>query len=238
MVMPLMLRRSGGKVPTDAQWANVTLLLHMNGANGATTFQDSSASAKAVTANGNAQLSTATPKFGTSCGLFDGSGDYLTVGDHADFDLGSGDFTIEGWARRTALPSVAYGLLTKRVATSNYAPFNLEITASAQLRAQVSTTGSSWVSITSSTTLTLNSYDHWAFVRNGGTLYLFINGQSVGSAAVSGALMTNTAAVVIGGASSTAEYGWTGSLDEVRITKGVARYTGNFTPPTEAFPNH
>ncbi|WP_081667957.1 LamG domain-containing protein [Metapseudomonas resinovorans] len=233
LINPYILAASGN----DPSFASVVLLAHMDGSNGSTTFLDSSTTVKTITTNGNAQLSTTDQKFGTACGLFDGTGDYLTVADHADLDFGSGDFTIEGFVRRQATPSVVYGIFTKRDSTANFAPFNLEMKSTGGLAAQVSTTGSSWVTIDSTVGLSLNAYHHLALVRDGTTLRLFIDGIADGTATVSGALMTNTAPLNIGAASSSAEYGWNGRLDEVRITKGVARYTANFTPPTAAFPD-
>ncbi|MEJ0012775.1 MAG: hypothetical protein WDM94_09155 [Bauldia sp.] len=60
-----------------------------------TTFVDSSASGRTITANGNAQVDTAQAKFGGASALFDGAGDYLTVPASADFNFGTGDFTVE-----------------------------------------------------------------------------------------------------------------------------------------------
>lgn len=233
------IQRTGGRFTpqSDANFSSVVLLAHMDGFDTSTVFLDNSASAKSITAAGNAQLSTTNPKFGTACGLFDGTGDYLSVDNHSDFDFGAGNFTIEMWVMRQASPSVVYGLLAKRTSTSNFAPFNLELKNTGGLTAQVSTTGSSWVTINSSSGLSLNTYYHIALVRDGTTLRLFIDGTADGTESVSGSLTTNTTPLIIGAASSTAEFGWNGRLDEIRITKGVARYTSNFTPPSAAFPD-
>src|SRR3990167_5305793 len=75
------------------------LMLHMDGTDGATTFTDSSDNAKTMTAVGNAQIDTAQSKFGGASGLFDGTGDWLTTPDSTDWDLGTGDFTIDFWIR-------------------------------------------------------------------------------------------------------------------------------------------
>jgi hypothetical protein len=69
----------------------------MDGANGSTTFTDSSPNALTVTAAGNAQISTTQKKYGTGAMYFDGTGDYVATGDHADFTLGSADFTVDFW---------------------------------------------------------------------------------------------------------------------------------------------
>ena len=79
-----------------------TMLLHMDGANLGTTFTDSSVGAKTFTANGNAKTSTTTPKFGTASALFDGTGDWIETPNHADFAMGTCDFTIEMFVKRGA----------------------------------------------------------------------------------------------------------------------------------------
>src|SRR3990167_9675179 len=76
------------------------LLLHCDGVDAATSFPDVSASAHTVTANGNAQVDTAQSKFGGASLIVDGTGDYLSVPDHADWDFGTGDFTVDFWFRR------------------------------------------------------------------------------------------------------------------------------------------
>ena len=84
----------------DPYWANVVLLLHMDGTDGSTTFTDSSSYARAMTAAGNAQIDTAEFKFGTASGLFDGTGDSVQTPNGADFQF-LGDFTVEAWVRPT-----------------------------------------------------------------------------------------------------------------------------------------
>lgn len=223
--------------PTDPYFSSVVLLAHMDGADASTVFTDSSPLANAIAAVNTAALSTTNPKFGTACCLLNGSTSRLSVSDSPAFDFGSGDFTIEGWARPEGTPSVAYGLMNKRASSAVYSPFNAEITTSRRMRAQVSTTGSSWVTINSSVVLALNTYAHWAITRSGSTLRLFVDGVLDGAVSVSGALMTNSAALSIGATAANGDYGWLGRLDETRITKGVARYTESFTPPTAPFPN-
>lgn len=221
--------------PTDPYFSSVVLLAHMDGADASTVFTDSSSLAHTITAVDTAALSTTNQKYGTACCVLNGSTSRLSVADSPAFDFGSGDFTIEGWARPEGTPSVAYGLVNKRASSAVYSPFNAEINTSRRVVAQVSTTGSSWQSITGATVLALNTYAHWAVVRSGGTLRLFVNGILDGSVSVSGALMTNSAALSIGAAAANGDYGWLGRLDETRITKGAARYTESFTPPAAPF---
>src|SRR3990167_9944086 len=94
-------------------------LLHCDGTDAATTFTDSSVSAHTVTAVGNAQIDTAEKKFGTASGLFDGAGDYLSIPDHADFDLSGGIWTVDGWFRTTSLAAIQ-GLWGQSTDADNY----------------------------------------------------------------------------------------------------------------------
>ncbi|MCH7827478.1 MAG: hypothetical protein IIC75_05850 [Bacteroidetes bacterium] len=83
------------------------LMLHMNGTDTSTVFTDDSASAHSVTANGNAQIDTAQSVFGGASGLFDGTGDYLSIPDNADFDVGGGDWCVDFRVRFNTVPTGA-----------------------------------------------------------------------------------------------------------------------------------
>ena len=185
---------------------------------------------------GNAQISTSVKKYGTGSIYLDGTGDALLALSNPQGDFGSGNFTLEGWFYQTATSNQGY--FSKRANISSYSPFLVQYDAN-QLTAFLSTSGSSWaVTINASTNPSTNTWNHIAFVRNGSTATLYLNGTSVGSASISGSLMTNSTPVVIGAEASDANNCFNGYIDDVRITKGYARYTSNFTPPTAAFPNN
>ena len=93
-------------------------LLHFNGADASTTFIDESG--KTWTASGNAQIDTAQSKFGGASGLFDGTGDSITTPDHADFDVGSGDFTVDFWMRQNTAWT---GGVLGQYSGSDFSPF-------------------------------------------------------------------------------------------------------------------
>ena len=88
---------------TESYDSYTKLMLHMEGSDGSTTFTDEIG--KAVTANGNAQIDTAQKKFGAASGLFDGTGDYLTLANSNDWSFGSGDFTIDFWVNHATTPT-------------------------------------------------------------------------------------------------------------------------------------
>jgi hypothetical protein len=227
--------------PADPFIGSVSLLLHGDGTNGSTTIIDSSPSPKTVTAVGDAQISTTQSKFGGASIAFDGTGDYLTVPDNADFEFGSGNFTAEAWVYPAASPNqpiimgqwdgVGGGTGLSWVIT-------LSNNSSRNLRFLVSTNGSTAADSVSSSPLTLNAWSHVALVRSGDVFTAYLNGTSAVSYTISaGASLFNAPNVITIGASSTANSPFNGYIDDLRITKGIARYTANFTPPTAAFPD-
>jgi hypothetical protein len=206
------------KTPLDQDYRNVSLLLHGDGANGSTTIVDNSPTPKTVTAVGNAQISTAQSKFGGSSIAFDGNGDYLQVTIEA---LGVSDYTIEAWLYYAASA-------TKRVLQVTGNQNNIEQFTDGRIRFF---DGSS-VYDTAASTAPSNTWYHFAFSRSGSTGRLFVNGQQ--------ALSFSTSVNATGGLwwiGGITNNHWQGYMDDFRLTKGVARYTSNFTPPTAPFPD-
>jgi hypothetical protein len=211
---------------TDPSFSSVSLLLHMNGSNNSTTFTDNSSNAFTVTVNGSPVISTAQSKFGGASGLFDGSANSrLTVPSSSAFDLSSGDFTIELWIYISTIKDC--GLVAK--STNNWA-----------LRLR-SNGGLAWNAngsqlITGSATLSSGTWNHVAVVKSGSTTTLYANGAADGTTTSSP--VNTTSVVTIGNnPSALTTQAFNGHIDDLRITKGVARYTANFTPPIEAFPD-
>jgi hypothetical protein len=188
---------------------------------------------------GNAMVSTSVKKYGTGSLAFDGTGDWLSVPDSQNFNFGSGNFTIEFWIYLNSV-SGTIGILGKRTNEANYAPFIMIVTSSA-LKVYMSINGSLWaVNGLSTSTLSTSTWYNIAVTRSGSTVYMFLNGTSVGSTGtLSGALMTNTSPLYIGADSGSPSGSSTlnGYIDDLRVTKGYARYTANFTPPTSQFPD-
>jgi hypothetical protein len=216
----------------DPNFANVSLLLHMNGTNGGTSFVDSSSSAKTITAFGNAQTSTAQSKFNGSSGLFDGNGDEVyTATGLTDLDFGTGDWTIECFARWASISN--YQTIYDR----GYTDANglLIQTGNGTGTWIVYTSGSSRVTETSSSPSTGVWY-HYAIVQSGTTITIYRDGVAAGSGSNTVSL-SSASASSIGAKYTNASFGFAGNLAEFRITKGVARYTSDFTPPSAAFPD-
>jgi hypothetical protein len=214
----------------DANFGDVSLLLHMDGSNGSTTFTDSSSNGTSITVIGNAQLSTAQKKFGTASGYFDGTGDELRYTSPAL----SGDFTAEAFVYPDPQTKRFPIFMAPKWETSpsgrivvSYDPENTADKFQCRVGDNL---------ITPTNTSSTGQWYHIAVVRSGSSVSFFLNGVLQGSQSFSGSIASNTA--YIGGVSSnSADNAFKGYIDEFRITNGVARYTSNFTPPTAAFLN-
>jgi hypothetical protein len=202
--------------------ANTTLLVNgMNaGAYDATTIND-------METVGDAKVSTAVSKFGGSSMYFDGTGDWLTTPSSSSFNLSSGNWTVEGWYYPTAYSgsnnvifylgaSSGDKLVVATIGTSGYLYYLLN--------------GS--VVVSSTTAGSLNTWSHFALVKNGSTTTLYLNGTSLGT--TTSVPTSSSKSLTIGTDAGGAVY--QGYIDDFRVTNGVARYTANFTPPTAAFP--
>ena len=218
-------------------WDSYTkLMLHCDGTDAATTFTDEIG--KTVTANGDAQLDTAQKKFGTASGLFDGTGDYLSVPDADDWNFGTSDFTIDFWFRTTDV-TLNQGWIQQRVDANN--EWNIRYTgATGILFFGCVSSGISTINLTTDASISLsnNTWHHISIVRNGSAqaFLIFIDGisKAYSDSGSNGSMPDLAAAFEIGRvtASSTTINGW---IDEFRVSKGIARFTANFTVSTAAY---
>jgi hypothetical protein len=220
-----------GSTLVDPDYANVSLLLHMDGANGSTVFTDVSPSPKTVTAVGNAQISTAQSKFGGASGYFDGNGDYLLLPDSTAWDFTS-SFTIEFWLYVIAFDTSG-ALFVSQKSGSGTGGFEFFCTQTGQLylnRSNVSIAAGPSAGV-----LTTGAWHHLAATWDGSTYRIFFNGTSVASTSSTSPLANVSGDLVIGTYTNSTVYDLNGYIDDLRITKGVARYTANFTPPDAPF---
>lgn len=225
---------SGSGPAGDPYFSQVTLLAQFQGTNGSQTFIDSSSQHNAMsTYTGNPTISTANFTGTATSSLSSSFANQSSVtfdnsNGAANF---SGDFTIEAWTYLTTVNSyptimrvsTGTGYFLLRAAGTDY-EFDANGT---HLYAQGGATNN------------VGQWTHIAVCRSGSTLALYVNGVSAATGTKSG---------TIGGTNSTSgsaciswpsggEY-WNGYLQDVRITNGVARYTGAFTPPTTLFPTN
>jgi hypothetical protein len=240
----------------DSYYSSVSLLLAMDGSNNSTVFTDYGPSARAVTANGNAKISTAQSKFGGSSAFFDGTGDFLSVANSDAFDFGSGDFAIEAWIY-IAANSNADADGNKGATICN--TWNTGATTISgwifAVLGNTSTTGvglqlDSWNAgnatlFRATASISQSAWHHVAASVVGGTRRIYLDGV----------LVTNTQTIAVGsgytqvnstgnnlriGNSQNINYPleFNGYIDDLRITKGNGRgYTGStITVPTAASP--
>ena len=226
-------------VPLDASYPNVLLLLHGDGANGSTTIVDNSPSPKTVTTVGNAQISTAQSKFGGASIALDGSGDYLRAGPDSNLALGAGDFTVEAFIYLTSLSSNPVIASSRALNVSGELYWWFYVTSTGQLAFQSrSLAGTQYIARSATSAITTNTWYYVAAVRQSNVLTVYVNGVAGPTTVNDGGNNLSESYVGVGifNFPGYVAYG-SGYIDDFRITKGVARYTSNFTPPTEPFPN-
>jgi hypothetical protein len=186
------------------------------------------ANGKTVTINGNARLSTAQKKFGTASLALDGSGDYARVLPTADFGFGTSNWTIELWLYKTGSTGAIQQLIDFRSTAPQIAP-TLYLTEVGILKFNVN----AFDVITGAAAVANNTWTHIAVSKSGTSTKLFVNGVQ------SGSTYTDNNNYIQGPVTIGARYdgaqGALGYIDEVRISKGVAKYTSNFAVPTSEF---
>ena len=217
--------------PSDDQFNRVSFLSHFEGANNGVNnaFDDGSTSNHTVTAAGNVTQGSFGPfarpdgEFG---GAFDGDGDYLTVASSSDFDFGTGNFTWECFVYQTSRSNFQAIMLQDDYPTGNSISCWLSDSGQASIYYEGGSTH-----FTTTATVPLNTWTHLAWVRKGtGTneFSIYING----TAQVSGAMNTSFDQDGISiGQKANGTFEFIGNISNVRIVKGTAVYTGNFTLP-------
>lgn len=204
----------------------------MDGSNGSTTFTDSSSNAFTMTASANAQISTTQSKFGGSSGYFDGNGDSVTASANAAFSFGTGNFTIEGWFYSLTSGATQRGMIDFRSVATGTNGLMLREDGSGFL---VFLNNATFLS--TATGRTANTWQHVALVRNGSTVTLYVDGTSRASA-TSSANMTDDRFRLSGFVDTqSSSFAYNGYMDDIRVTKGIARWNANFTVPSAAFPD-
>lgn len=241
--MQVAALHAGSGVATDPHFASVVLLTAFDGEDGATVATDDSNSAHTLTFAGNAQIDTASSKFGGASLLCDGTGDWINITDHANWQL-DGEFTIEAWVRPnhgSAATSTIVGQWTNINPNCNFhLSYNFGSATAKRFQFTMDADGNptGQVSITPlQEDIDQSVFHHVAVDRDSGdTIRLYLDGVMKGSATLSGG--PNVSGNLRIGDRGTGTAPFNGWIDEIRITKGVARYAndGGFTPPTTAFP--
>ena len=161
---------------------------------------------------------------GSAGGFADTANSYLEAADSADWDFGTGDWTIDLWAKAT-------GTATDTMWDSGTTTDGVCIRFNWSTSIIVYVQG---ISHTFATTLSLNTWYHIAVVRYSGTIMCFQDGVQIGSTEAETGNVTVNSAVRVGGAIDSS-WRFVGNLDEIRVSKGYARWIANFTPPTSEY---
>jgi hypothetical protein len=215
----------------DPNFANVSLLLHGNGTNGSTTFTDSSSNALVVTSVGDAKINTTTFKFPTGSIALDGTGDFLIVTGGTGFEYGTGNFTIECFVYFNSV-SGAKIIYDQRITgneTQRPTIYHNGTVLTYYVAGDRITGG----------TLTTGVWHHIAVSRSGTSTRMYLNGTQIGSTYTDNTNYLNGVNRPLIGSDGFAGANFlNGFVDDLRVTKGVARYTGaTITVPTSQFPD-
>jgi len=185
---------------------------------------------------GDAQIDTTTKKYGTGSIEFDGNGDYLRgIAANAGMNPQSGDYTVEFWAYISSLPGAEQPIVA--TITSGGTGLLIGLAGGGNVNKMQHAIGNLSVgnpTVVDASNFPTSQWVHVAAVRNSGTIYLYINGTSVGTpTSATGTISQSTITV---GAWPPANAFFNGLIDDLRIST-IARYTANFTPPTAEFPD-
>jgi Concanavalin A-like lectin/glucanases superfamily len=204
------------------------LLLNADGINGQSIFIDNSPFLKTILPYGDVITDTNVKKNGLASVYYDGTGDYLKTPDDDDFNFGAGDFTIDFWVNFSSLNSDQC-LFSQP--SSGYSPIILIYYSSTnKLQIQGSVDGTTWQfnAPTATPPFVINTWYHVALVRNGTNWRVYINGNNVIETAQTLTLFNSSEYFFIGGNGHGQLLN--GYLDDFRVSKGIARWTSNFTP--------
>jgi len=217
--------------------ANTVLSIHSDHAPDSISFEDSSPYNHSITPQGNIQHKETQKIFGKSAIYFDGSGDYLEVPDSDDWYFGSEDFTIDFWVRFNQIPSDNFVHLISQYPddTTLWTLYldNRNSLGNPGLRFGARNGGSDVISLSqgSMTGWSPGTWYHVALIRYGEEFYLFKDGVSIVTQSGSTPMPQAASTLKINGRQLAGGNEFTGYMDELRISKGIARWTSNFTPP-------
>lgn len=215
------------------------ILAHFDGPDLSTSFVDETG--KTFTAVGTAHIDWSQKRYGSSAMVGDGAGGGFTTPDHADFNLGSGNFTIEAWFRIDATDAGGSQRLMagqiNSTSTAASTSFYIERMSTNKMRALfgIGAGNVSVQSLANYTGSTNPGWHHFAVVRSGTSLMMFIDGVLQNTSAMVGTVNNSTNLLAIGRGGEIATASWKGWIDEFRLSL-IARYTAagfeeNLTSP-------
>ena len=220
--------------------ANTALMLHFDGTNGGTTFTDNAPSPHTIMVSGDTNTSTAQKKFGTASGYFDGTGDFLRIATSGDgsYVMGTGNFTVDFWAYDVKVADPDSTVV--QIGRGQFGACIGYVHSGGNFVLYLSSSNGGWqiASAVSMGALPGAAWAHYALVRNGNTWTTYKDGTQVSQFSDSASLYVGDEDMQIG------RYTYTdnsttnemeGYIDELRVSKGVARWTADFTPPAAPY---
>ena len=228
--LPLDYIKTFGSTAGDDQFAKVTAMFNFDGSDGDTTTAGLDASNKnlSVSYSSGDQLSNTQKKFGATS-LY--VADNVTISSSDGFNFGTGDFTIEGWYYLTQLNN---HFLYDQWASSSTGAGNNQIYVKSNEGGAIRVYYDGSSKFTTTGGFSLNTWTHLAVVRYSNTIKVYFNGTADGTTQSYSGQYGKTGDLYIGdqhagGGGAPQMY-----VDDFRVTKGLARYTSNFTAPTTA----
>jgi len=222
-----------GSTVGDVYFPQTKLLLPFDGANGATTTSDLSNSNHTVTFGGNAEISTVQSKFGGSSLSLDGSS-YLSIPTSSSWTVGSSDYSADMWIKTTDGVADLVSAF-KQAAPNNGWLFGIGFHTVTDGKLAFYNASSSYELFGGTAFVNDGDWHHVAFTKSGATLRLFVDGVLDATGTITITSTNSGEAILIGrdNNASPSRY-YSGYLDELRISQGIARWTAAFTPPTSA----
>ncbi|BAQ93847.1 gp88 [uncultured Mediterranean phage uvMED] len=209
------------------------------------TVNDASANGHSVTASGNAAISNSQAKFGSYSLLLDGTGDYLTISDDASLEFGSGDLTIEAFFYEN--DNTGHMIVQKRAANGGWSSGTWLLSVNAAVESDADDAGKiqfwAWDYNTTANLLQFDNgaalssgWHHLCVTRSADSWHLFLDGRQVDTDTWSGSIGNASHPVTIGRDTYAGRDRYYANcfIDDLRITKGIALYTQNFVPPSQA----
>ena len=216
-----------------------SLLLHCDGANDGVVFTDSSLSPHTITVVGSTHTDTAVKKFGTASAQFDGTGDSLTIPDSSAWDFNTDPFAIDLWVNcNSTQTSGSYkGIVSSGGSVWVSGEWTLTMNTSNGFLEWWRDAGAGGIlMITSTTNFKDDAWHHVAVTKQGDDTKMFVDGTQEGSTYDTGySLVAPSTGLEIGDNGFGVDRSLVGYIDELRITKGLSRWTANFTPPTAPY---
>ena len=187
-----------------------------------------------IETSGNAKTDSVNKRYNSSIKTIAGT-DYLRFPPDSSLILGNGNFTIEGWFRLEGGAGTTREFVLWNANATGYAAVHLFLSSSNTV--WICAGNGAWTFQTDTGYVpTIGAWTHYAVVRNGTNYSVYIDGVNKFSTTYSGTLLATGITQNLVGANSGGTTPWYGSIEDVRITKGVARYVSNFTIPLASFP--